>query len=114
LFGAGHIPWIALTLAATWSLYGILKKKSTLGAISGLTVETLLLTPFAVAFLFWAAQGGQGALGHVDTWTHVLIVSAGIVTTIPLVLFAYGAKRLRMSTLALLQYLAPTVQFLLG
>ncbi len=114
LIGAGHFPWIALTLAISWSLYGIFKKQSSLGPVSGLALETLMLFPLAVALLLWRAHTGAGALGHVDVRTHVFVLSAGVVTTVPLVLFAYGAQRLRMATLGLLQYLAPTVQFLLG
>lgn len=114
LIGAGHIPWIALALAATWAVYGILKKKSPLGSMSGLAMETVLLFPIAAGFLFWRAATGEGALGEVSAWMHVLIISAGVITTIPLVLFAYGAKRLRLATLGLLQYISPTVQFLIG
>lgn len=114
LVGAGHVPWIALTLAGTWSLYGIFKKKSPLGSIPGLTAETMLLFPLATAFLIWQAHTGAGALGRVDAGLHALILCAGIVTTIPLLLFAYGARRLQLTTLGVLQYLSPTVQFLLG
>jgi chloramphenicol-sensitive protein RarD len=114
LWRAGHVPWIALSLAVTWTSYGFLKKKSGLGAMAGLTVETLLLFPFAVAALLWWNHTGAGALGRVDVRTQVFVLSAGIVTAIPLVLFSYGAQRIRLTTLGLLQYLAPSVQFLLG
>lgn len=114
LVRAGHVPWIALTLAVTWSLYAILKKQSPLGSLAGLTVETLVLFPLAAALLLWRAWTGEGALGHVSVSLHVLILSAGVITAIPLVLFAYGAQRLRMTTIGLFQYLAPSVQFLLG
>ncbi len=114
LFRVGHVPWIALSLAGTWAGYGLLKKKSTLGAITGLTVETLLLFPLAAGLLLWWHHTGQGALGRVDAWQHVLVLAVGVVTAVPLLLFAYGAQRIRLTTLGLLQYLAPTVQFLLG
>lgn len=114
LFGVGHIPWIALTLAMTWSGYGFLKKQSALGPMAGLTVETLLLFPLAAAALLWWNHTGEGALGRVDAWQHTLVLSVGVVTAIPLLLFAYGAQRIRLATLGLLQYLAPTVQFLIG
>jgi chloramphenicol-sensitive protein RarD len=114
LFRVGHVPWIALSLAGTWAGYGLLKKKSALGAITGLTVETLVLFPVAAALLLWWNHTGEGALGRVDGWHHVLVLVVGVVTAVPLLLFAYGAQRIRLTTLGLLQYLAPTVQFLLG
>ncbi len=110
----GRPPWIALALSATWTAYGFLRKKSPLGSLIGLTVETLLLTPFAVAFLLWQHHTGTGALGRVDVATHVLVLSSGVITAVPLLLFAFGARRIRLSTMGLLQYLAPTVQFALG
>ena len=81
---------------------------------SGLTVETLLLAPFAVGWLLWQYHTGAGALGRVDAPTHLLILSSGVITAVPLLLFAYGARRIRLSTMGLLQYLAPTVQLALG
>ncbi len=114
LFGVGHFPWIAVTLAGTWSFYALLKKKSALGPLAGLTLETLLLFPVAAAMLLWQTHTGKGALGRVDAWHHVLVLSVGVVTAIPLLLFAYGARRIRLATLGLLQYLAPTAQFLIG
>lgn len=110
----GHVPWIALTLALTWAGYGLLKKQSALGPVAGLTVETLLLFPFAVGLLIWWQHTGIGALGRVDAYTHGLILTAGLVTAVPLLLFAYGAQRIQLTTLGLLQYLAPTVQFFIG
>jgi chloramphenicol-sensitive protein RarD len=114
LVGVGHIPWIALSLAGTWASYGILKKHSPLGPLAGLTVETIVLLPFAAAFLLWRTYTGEGALGHVSPLLHVYILSVGVITAIPLLLFARGAKRIRLTTLGLLQYIAPTVQFLIG
>lgn len=110
----GHPPWIALALAGTWGGYSLLRKKSPLGAVTGLTVETLLLAPLAIGFLLWQHYTGAGALGRAPAITQVLVLSAGVITAIPLLLFAYGAKRIRLSTLGLLQYFAPTGQFLLG
>jgi chloramphenicol-sensitive protein RarD len=114
IFQLGRAPWIALSIAATWGAYGLMRKKSPLGSVAGLTVETLLLAPFAIAFLIWQNHTGEGALGRVGPGLHVLIFSSGVITAIPLLLFAYGARRLRLSTLGLLQYVAPTVQFTLG
>lgn len=110
----GRPPWIALVLAATWGAYSFMRKQSSLGAVTGLTLETLLLVPIAIAFLLWRHQIGDGALGRVDAWMHVLVLSAGAVTAIPLVMFAYSARRIRLSTLGLLQYIAPSVQLALG
>ena len=110
----GRPPWIALALAGTWGGYGLLRKKSPLGSLIGLTVETLLLAPFAVGFLLWQHHTGAGALGRVDAATQLLILSSGVITAVPLLLFAYGARRIRLSTMGLLQYLAPTVQLALG
>lgn len=114
LFGVGYVPWIALSLAVTWAGYGVLKKHSPLGPIAGLTIETALLFPFAAAALLWWHHTGEGALGRVDARMHAFILSAGIVTAVPLLFFASGAQRLRLTTLGLLQYLSPTVQFLIG
>ncbi|HET7535747.1 MAG TPA: EamA family transporter RarD [Candidatus Didemnitutus sp.] len=114
LIGVGHVPWIALSLAGTWSSYALLRKRSPLGSLAGLTVETILLLPAAAAFLLWRAHTGEGALGHVSPLLHVYVLSVGIVTAIPLLLFAYGARRLRLATIGLLQYISPTVQFLIG
>ncbi|MEO7413318.1 MAG: EamA family transporter RarD [Opitutaceae bacterium] len=110
----GHFPWIALTLAASFGTYGLLRKQSPLGPLTGLAVETALLTPFAVGLLLWRAGHGAGALGHAEPFTQVLVVSTGVVTAVPLLLFAYGARRLKLTTLGVLQYAAPTVQFALG
>lgn len=107
-------PWIALALAGSWSSYALLKKQSPLGPLIGLTVETLLLAPLAIAFLLWQHLGGAGALGRVSPAQHALVCSSGLITALPLLLFAYGARRIRLSTLGLLQYIAPTVQFILA
>lgn len=112
----GRLPWIALTVALTFGAYGLLRKRSPLGPLTGLTVETFLLAPPAAALLLWRAHTGTGALGHPALSTHVeiMVLGAGIVTAVPLLLFAYGARRLRLATLGLLQYAAPSVQFILG
>jgi chloramphenicol-sensitive protein RarD len=114
LVGVGHVPWIALSLAGTWASYGILKKHSRLGPLVGLTVETIVLLPVAASLLLWRAHTGEGALGHVSPLLHAYILSVGVITAIPLLLFARGARHIRLTTLGLLQYIAPTVQFLIG
>lgn len=114
IFQLGHPPWIALAIAGSWGAYSLMRKRATLGAASGLAVETLLLAPAALAFLAWQHHRGVGALGRVTTAEHLLVLSSGVITAVPLVLFAYGARRLRLTTLGLLQYLAPSVQLVLG
>lgn len=109
-----QVPWIALVLAASFSGYGLLRKQSPLESLAGLTVETLLLAPLALAYLVWREHLGVGALGRVSVSQHVLLLSAGVITAIPLLLFGYGARRIRLTTLGLLQYLGPTTQFALG
>ncbi len=112
--GVGRFPWIALSIGATFGFYGLLRKQSPLGPLAGLGLETALLVPFAIGFLIWQHVQGTAAFGRVSPVEHVMLVAAGIVTAIPLLLFAYGARRIRFATLGLLQYIAPTVQFILG
>jgi chloramphenicol-sensitive protein RarD len=114
VYQLGQPPWIALGLASSWGAYSLMRKKSPLAPLIGLTVETLLLAPLAIGFLLWQQSTGAGALGRVDFRLHVLVLSSGVITAIPLLLFAYGAQRIRLSTLGLLQYVAPTVQFILA
>ena len=110
----GRPPWIALALAATFGAYALLRKKSPLGPLVGLGLETLLLAPAALGFVIWQQLSGAGALGRVSSLQHGLLLCAGVITAVPLLLFAYGARRIRFITLGLLQYIAPTVQFGLG
>ncbi|MBS0304959.1 MAG: EamA family transporter RarD [Proteobacteria bacterium] len=110
----GALPWIGLTLALTFSLYGLLRKTAALGPIEGLTLETLLLTPPAAIYLLWLVHTGQSGFADGDGVTRLLLLAAGPVTAVPLLLFAAGARRIRFSTLGLLQYLGPTLQLLFG
>jgi chloramphenicol-sensitive protein RarD len=112
--GTGSVPWIALTLAVTFSGYGLLRKLAPLGALEGLTIETLLLTPLALAGLAWAALQGEARFVQATAPVWVLLVAAGPLTALPLLLFAAGARRIPLSMLGMLQYLGPTLQFLLG
>ena len=114
IFQLGRVPWIALIAAGSWGGYSLMRKRNPLGVVTGLAIETLLLVPFALAFIAWLAATGSGALGHADMRTHLLLLGTGIVTMVPLLLFAYSAKRIRLSTLGLLQYIAPSVQLVLG
>jgi chloramphenicol-sensitive protein RarD len=111
---AGRLPWIALVLAASFGIYGLLRKLAPLGALEGLTLETLLLSPFAIGLLAWWASHGQGALVQADAQTMGWLLLAGPLTAIPLLLFAAGARRIPMATLGILQYISPSLQMLEG
>jgi len=111
---AGHPPWIGLALAFSFGFYGLLRKTAALGTLEGLSLETILLFPIAFAYLAWLALNHQNAFLQASVSTQWLLVAAGPITAIPLLLFAAGARRIRMSTLGLLQYLAPSLQLLLG
>lgn len=110
----GRPPWIALALASTFSVYGLVKKKAPLGAFEGLTLETAILLPPALGWLLWSAAQGEGVFLHADIGTDLLLVGAGAVTTAPLAMFAGAAQRIPLSMIGILQYIAPTIQFLLG
>jgi chloramphenicol-sensitive protein RarD len=111
----GTVPWIALLLAATFGAYGLLRKTAALGALEGLSFETMVLFPLAAGYIAWLTLHGQNAFINTGSdSTRWLLVAAGPITAIPLLLFASGARRIPMSVLGLLQYLAPTMQFLLG
>lgn len=114
LVRVGYFPWIALTIAGSWTAYGLLKKRSAQGPIAGLTAETLILFPAAAGLLLWLAARGGGVIGHAEPHTQAYVLCAGVITAVPLLLFAYGAQRIRLTSLGLLQYLAPSVQFLIG
>lgn len=111
---AGTLPWIALVLAATFSTYGLLRKTAPLGALEGLTIETLLLAPLALLGLAWATAQGGTVFVQAPAAQQALLVAAGPLTALPLLLFAAGARRITLTTLGLVQYLSPTIQFLLG
>lgn len=108
------LPWIALVLAFSFGFYGLLRKVARADAMVGLTVETTLLMPLAVGFLVWESVAGRAAFGTVTIGMDLLLIAAGVVTAVPLWWFAIAAKRLRLTTLGFLQYLAPTGHFLIG
>ena len=111
---AGRPPWIALALATTFSLYGLLRKVISVDALPGLATETLLLVPLAATYLAWCELSGSGALTRASPSVVALLVGSGLVTAIPLFLFAYGARTLPYSTVGLLQYIGPSLQLLCG
>jgi len=110
----GQLPWIALVLAASFGLYGLMRKIAPLGALEGLTLETLLLAPPALAALvLWWGDGPQN-FPTAELSTNLLLIGVGPLTAVPLLLFAAGARRISMTTLGLLQYIGPSIQFALG
>ncbi len=113
-FAYGRLPWIALVLAFSFGIYGLVKKVAPLGSVYGLTLETGIL--FLPALLYLVAQeaAGKAAFLRADPVTNLLLAGAGVVTTIPLLMFASAAHRIPLSMIGLMQYLAPTLQFLLG
>ncbi len=111
--GYGRLPWIALTLALSFAVYGLLKKKVALSGLESLALETAFLFPFALGYLVYLAVTGHATLGHGAGHTGLLVLS-GVITTIPLVCFGAAAIRVPLSTLGLLQYLAPVFQFSIG
>jgi len=110
---AGSLPWVGLALAATFGLYGLMRKMSRLGALEGLSLETALLAPLAAGLLAWRSSQGGGTHG-LDASVMGLLALSGPLTALPLLLFAAGARRMPLTTLGVLQYISPTVQFVLG
>jgi len=110
----GQLPWISLVLAFSFGLYGLLRKIAPVGALIGLTVETLLLAPFAAAYLAWAMTHHRSGFVSGGPGLRTLLVLAGPVTAVPLLCFAAAARRLPLSTMGFLQYVSPTLQFLLA
>jgi chloramphenicol-sensitive protein RarD len=110
----GSIPWIALTLAFSFAFYGLVKKTAPLGSLYGLTLETGILLFPALLYLFISDVNGTGAFFHTGTTADILMAGAGIVTTIPLLMFASAARRIPLSLIGILQYISPTLQFLIG
>jgi len=111
---AGRPPWIAGTLAVSFSLYGFVRKVISVEALPGLTTETLLLMPLAAGYLAWCQWAGSGALTTQGAGVAALLIGSGLITAIPLFLFAYGARLLPYSTVGVLQYIAPSLQLLCG
>lgn len=113
-FAFGKLPWIALTLAFSFAFYGMVKKIAPLGSLHGLTLETIILLVPAVLYLVHAESTGNGAFLHSGIGADLLMLGTGLITTIPLLLFASAAKRIPLSIIGVLQYIAPTIQFFIG
>lgn len=108
------IPWMAVFLAISFAMYGLLRKLAHVEALPGLTVEALILAPFALAFLLSLGARGTGSFGASSPQTHLLMIGTGIITAVPLLCFGMGVRRISLTALGFLQYTAPTVSFLLG
>jgi chloramphenicol-sensitive protein RarD len=109
----GRFPWVALTLALTFSLYAVVKKRAPLEARLGLTAETGLLAPIALVWLVLSSQTPAAAFG--GSWPHaLLVIGSGLATTLPLMLFGHAVRSIRLTTLGMLQFLGPTLQFFIG
>ncbi len=110
----GRLPWIALSLAFSFGLYGFVKKLTPLGSLYGLTLETGIAFPFALIYLAFVNFTGAGAFLHEGLRIDLLLIGAGAVTTIPLLMFASAARQIPLTVVGLLQYITPTMQFLIG
>jgi chloramphenicol-sensitive protein RarD len=111
---AGHAPWLALTVAISFALYGLIRKMVSVEALPGLAIETILLVPFAAGYLIWCEVQGVATFGHSSSSVAVLLVLSGVVTSAPLFLFAYGARRIPLSTMGIIQFVGPSLQFACG
>ena len=110
----GRPPWVALVLAFSFGTYGLTKKQADVGAVESLTFETLLILPLALGWIAWLGASGASTFGTGGVGRMLLFAATGIVTAVPLLLFGAAAIRVSMVSLGLLQYLAPTIQFVLG
>lgn len=111
---AGKLPWIALALALSFGSYGLIRKLAIVPSVQGVAVESGLLFIPALAFLLWTEHAGSGGFGHLGMRIDALLIAGGLVTALPLVLFAIGARRIPLSMVGILQYLAPTLQLIAG
>lgn len=113
-FSYGQLPWIGLSLALTFGVYALVKKQARLPSLEGMALETGAIFLPAVVFLVYQEAAGQGVLGHADWLTNLLLVSTGVITVIPLLWFADAAQRIPLSMMGVIQYISPTLMFLLG
>lgn len=110
----GMIPWVAISLALTFALYSLAKKTTKLESMTAVAVETLLVTPLALGYIIYKQAIGLGSIGNVPLGTTVMLMFSGILTALPLLWFAQGAKRVPLSTVGFIQYLSPTISLFLG
>jgi chloramphenicol-sensitive protein RarD len=110
----GHLPWISLTLAISFSFYGFLRKKVNLESMPGLLIETMIMAPFAVWYLWHVDQNQTGVFMHYSQLVDFLLILGGLITAVPLFMFGMAATRIPLSTLGFIQYLSPTIQLIIG
>ena len=110
----GRLPWIALSLAVSFGFYGLMKKLAPLGSLYGLTLETALVFPLALIYLAFVGFNGTSSFLHEGALTNILLIGTGLVTSIPLLMFASAARQIPLTMIGVLQYVAPTLQFLIG
>ena len=110
----GQFPWIAITLAASFTVYGVIRKNVAVGAMPGLFIETLIICPLALAYFYHITQGGFAIFANNDSSMIGLLLLAGPITVIPLLLFAVAARKLRLTTIGMMQFLSPTMQFIIA
>jgi len=113
-YAYGSLPWIAFGLAASFGTYGLAKKKAPLDPLEGLTLETAILAPLAILYLTMLHRSGEGAFLRTGATSDALMIGGGLVTTVPLLLFAAAVRTVPLSVIGILQYIGPTLQFLLG
>ncbi len=109
-----HVPYVSLALGASFTIYGVIRKRVVIGAMPGLFVETLLLLPFAAGFLGWVIASGEASFAAGDAGLSALLMLAGPLTVIPLMCFSFAARRLTLTTVGFMQFIAPTLQFCTG
>lgn len=114
IYARGELPWIALGLAFSFGLYGLVRKRTAVHPINGFLIETMVLAPLALGYLVWLEQGSAGQFAHAGWALSVLLILGGVVTAVPLSLFAAGVQRIPLTSLGFLQYLSPSLVFLLA
>jgi len=110
----GRIPWISLLLALSFALYGLMKKKTTVSSIVSLSLETAVLAPLVIGYISYLQIKGTGALGIISPTTTLILMGSGIATALPLLWFGEGTKRIPLSSMGFLQYIAPSISLVLG
>lgn len=110
----GQMPWLAVGLAASFGFYSLIRKLAPSDALTGFTLETLMLLPCALLYLLWHRHNGSLVFGQLPPLPLALIIGSGLITMIPLLLFAAAARRIRLATLGMIQYVSPTIQFTVG
>ena len=111
---SGGVPWVSVGLALSWGFYAFFKKSLPVGPNQGFFLEVMMLTPPAIAFIIYTEAAGAGHFGDTGTADVLLLLGCGVVTAVPLMIYANGAKLLRLSTIGIMQYIAPTMIFLIA